>query len=269
MNHSLDGVGEKIHSLSATEVYHALATRPAGLTQAEADARLRQAGPNVLREVKGKPLYVKFSANFTHLMALLLWVGGVAAFVAQMPQLGIAVWMVNVINGAFSFWQEFRAEQATAALKRLLPTYAHVLRDGEEARILAEALAPGDVMLLTEGDHLSADARLLQESELRVDQSTLTGESRPVRKVSDPVHAANLSIPELPNLIFAGTTVAAGTGKAVVYATGMNTQFGKIARTEPAAKGDGYRHQSRHHGGAGHWGALLCVGRRAGGHYPD
>ncbi len=229
MRHSLDGVAEKIHTLSAAEVYRTLATRPAGLTQAEAETRLRQTGPNVLREAKGKPLYLKFLANFTHLMALLLWLGGVAAFVAQMPQLGIAVWMVNVINGAFSFWQEFRAEQATAALKRLLPIYAHVLRDGEEERILAEALAPGDVILLTEGDHLSADARLVQESELRVDQSTLTGESRPVRKVSDPVHAENLSRPELPNLIFAGTTVAAGTGKAVVYATGMNTQFGKIA----------------------------------------
>ena len=83
-------------------------------------------------------------------------------FLAQMPQLGIAIWMVNVINGVFSFWQEFRAEKATEALRQLLPSYARVLRDGEEQRILAEELVPGDVMLLAEGDRISADARLVR-----------------------------------------------------------------------------------------------------------
>jgi magnesium-transporting ATPase (P-type) len=199
------------------------------LTQAEVEERLNLFGRNTLQEVKGKSLYLKFLANFTHLMAILLWVGGGVAFVAQMPQLGVAVWMVNVINGAFSFWQEYRAEKATEALKRLLPSYARVLREGEEARVLAEGLVPGDVILLAEGDSLSADARLVQESQLRLDQSTLTGESRLVRKSSDPVQAENLSRSEMPNLVFAGTTIASGTGKALVYATGMNTQFGKIA----------------------------------------
>ena len=108
-------------------------------------------------------------------------------FIAQMPQLGIAIWMVNVINGVFSFWQEFKAEKATEALRKLLPTYARVLRDGEEQRIPAEELVPGDVMLLSEGDRISADARLVQEAELRADQSTLTGESHPVRKTSEAV----------------------------------------------------------------------------------
>jgi magnesium-transporting ATPase (P-type) len=103
------------------------------------------------------------------------------------------------------------------------------LRDGQEQRILAEALVPGDTILLAEGDHISADARLVQADELRCDQSTLTGESRSVRKTSDAVLQTNLSRPELPNLVFAGTSVAAGTGKAVVFATGMNTEFGKIA----------------------------------------
>ena len=110
-------------------------------------------------------------------MAILLWVGGAVGFIARIPELGIAIWMVNVINGVFSFWQEYRAEKATEALKKLLPSYTRVLRDGEERRIFAEELVTGDVMVLSEGDRISADGRLVEVSELRIDQSTLTGES--------------------------------------------------------------------------------------------
>jgi magnesium-transporting ATPase (P-type) len=172
---------------------------------------------------------VRVIANFTHLMAILLWVGGLIGFLAQMPQLGIAIWAVNLINGLFSFWQEYKAEKALAALRRLLPTYARVLRGGIEQRIPAEELVPGDVLLLSEGDHISADGRLVTEAALRVDQSTLTGESYPVRKTADAVTNTALARPELPNLVFAGTSVVGGTGKAVVFATGMNTEFGTIA----------------------------------------
>jgi potassium/sodium efflux P-type ATPase len=229
MKNSFNPIRETIHTVSVSEVYSSLKTRPQGLSQEEADLRLGQVGRNALQEIKGKPLYLKFLSNFTHLMAILLWIGGLVAFFAQMPQLGVAVWMVNIINGAFAFWQEYRAEKATEALKRLLPAYSRVLRDGEEKAVPAEELAPGDVILLAEGDRVSADARLVQDAELRLDQSTLTGESRPVRKSSHAVQGVNLSTAELPNLVFAGTTVASGTGKAVVFATGMNTQFGKIA----------------------------------------
>jgi potassium/sodium efflux P-type ATPase len=224
-----EAITETIYTFPVSEVYASLKTQPRGLTQVEADLRLGQVGRNALQEIKGKPLYLKFLANFTHLMAVLLWTGGLVAFLAGMPQLGAAVWMVNIINGGFSFWQEYRAEKATEALKRLLPTYTRVLRDGEEKRVLAEELVPGDVILLAEGDSVSADARLIQDAELRLDQSTLTGESRPVRKSSDVIQSENLTSAELPNLVFAGTTVASGTGKAVVFVTGMRTQFGKIA----------------------------------------
>ena len=162
-------------------------------------------------------------------MAIMLWIGGAVGFIAQMPQLGIAIWMVNVINGLFSFWQEYRAEKATEALKKLLPSYARVLRDGEERRILAEELVPGDLMLLSEGDRISADGRLVEVSELRIDQSTLTGESHAVRKTNEAILQSDLAYAELPNLVFAGTSVTTGTGKAVVFATGMATEFGKIA----------------------------------------
>ena len=207
-------------------------------------------------------------------MAVLLWVGGAVAFVARMPQLGVAVWLVNVINGVFSFWQEYRAEKATAALRRMLPTYARVLRDAEEKRIQAEELVPGDTMLLAEGDHVSADGRLVQAFELQADQSTLTGESRPVSKTDEPVVQTDLAYTELPNLVFAGTNVAAGTGKAIVFATGMDTEFGKIAgftqaledEPSPLQQEIGQRNQNRDHRGGGRWGSLLCAGYPAGGH---
>jgi len=226
---SSDQPSSNIQAESVSAVYHALGTSPTGLSVSEAALRLSRCGPNSISEIKGKPLYLKFLANFTHVMAILLWVGGVVGFIAQMPQLGIAIWTVNLINGCFSFWQEYRADKATEALRKLLPVQARVMRDGTEMLIPAEQLVPGDLMVLAEGDHISADARLVYESELRTDQSTLSGESHPVRKTAEAVLQSGLGQTELPNLVFAGTCVASGTGRAVVFATGMHTQFGKIA----------------------------------------
>ena len=97
-------------------------------------------------------------------------------------ELGIAIWLVNIINGLFSFIQEYRASQATAALNKLLPSYARVLRDGKEDKILAQDLVPGDLVFIEEGDRISADGRLVAVTDLRVNQSALTGESNPIYK---------------------------------------------------------------------------------------
>ncbi len=218
-----------IQKLGASEVYQALGTGTGGLAQSEAQERMRQLGKNVLPSQKGSPMIWKFISNFTHLMAILLWVAGVIALIAKMPELAVAIWLVNVINGLFSFWQEFRAGKAIEALKKLLPAYVRVQRDDREQKLLAEDLVPGDVILLSEGDRVSADARLVKDNDLRVDQSTLTGESNPVRKTSDGVLRDDLSHVEMPNLVFAGTTVSSGTGRAVVCGTGSHTEFGKIA----------------------------------------
>jgi len=226
---ALPPIEKDVHKLTPSEVFDLLKTTKSGLTSEEATARISTYGRNVLQVKKGKPLIVKFLSNFTHLMAILLWVGGAVGFIAQMPQLGIAVWMVNIINGSFSFFQEFRAEKATAALQKLLPFYATVTRNGEQTRVLADELVPGDIILLTEGDRISADARLVEENDLRIDQSTLTGESYPVRKTKDSVLRSDLTHTEEPNLVFAGTNVASGSGVAIVFATGMGTEFGKIA----------------------------------------
>ncbi|MEN6478261.1 MAG: cation-transporting P-type ATPase [Anaerolineales bacterium] len=220
---------QQIHRLLRAEVYAALETGPEGLSDAQVQERLARYGRNVLREVKGKPLILRFLANFTHVMALLLWAGGIVGFVAQMPQLAIAIWSVNIINGVFGFWQEYRAEKATEALRQMLPVNVRVMRSGVERSIPAEELVPGDVMILSEGDRISADGRLVEDAELTVDQSTFTGESHPVRKLSEAVLSDRLKGADLPNLVFAGTNVSSGSGKAVVFATGMETEFGKIA----------------------------------------
>lgn len=229
---AMDTIGNKIENiqqLSVSEVYGALKTGKGGLRAGDAQDRVRQSGKNVLPSQKGRPMIWNFLSNFTHLMAILLWVAGAIAMIAQMPELAIAVWLVNIINGLFSFWQEFRAGKAIEALKKLLPAYVRVLRDGREEKLLAEDLVPGDVILLSEGDLISADARLVEDNDLRVNQSTLTGESNPVRKNSDEVLRDDLSHVEMPNMVFAGTTVSSGTGRAVVCGTGAHTEFGKIA----------------------------------------
>jgi len=222
--------GLRSYTLTIPDVYVAAGTSPDGLTTAEAKVRLAKYGPNAIQTIKGKPMWRKLLANFTHLMALLLWAGGAMAFVGKMPQLGWAIWAVVVINAFFSFWQEFRAEKAADALKKLLPQFARALRDGNEAKIPAHELVPGDVIVLSEGDHISADARLVEEAEMRVDLSTLNGESNPARRTAEASLRDGLTVMERPNLVFAGTAVSSGTGKAVIFATGMNTEFGKIAR---------------------------------------
>lgn len=224
-----DHVKSNVQKLSVPEVYKALGTDVKGLTKFEAEERAKKYGKNTLPKEKKKTFILKFVANFTHLMAVLLWIGGFVSFIAEMPQLGIAIWMVNIINGLFSFWQEFRAEKATEALQHLLPDYSRILRDGEEQRILAEELVPGDIMLLSEGDRISADGRLVEANDLRVNQSTLTGESHSIHKVRDAVIRNDISWLEQSNLVFAGTSIAEGDGIAVVFSTGMNTEFGKIA----------------------------------------
>jgi magnesium-transporting ATPase (P-type) len=167
-------------------------------------------------------------------MALLLWLGGGVALGAGMPQLAAAMWAVILINGLFSFWQEYRAERAAEALNRLLPQQARVLREGHEKQIPAEELVPGDVLILAEGDHVSADARIVEHYELHVDQSTLTGESHPVARSAAPFEGSAPFRCDIPNLLFAGTSVTSGTARAVVFATGMATELGRIAHLTQA-----------------------------------
>ena len=143
---------DSIRKQTIDQVLSELGSSRGGLASEEAGSRQQTAGKNLIESAKKRSPLLAFLSNFTHLMAVLLWVAGSIAFLAGMPELGVAVWLVNIINGVFSFWQEHRASQATEALKKMLPAYATVIRDGQEQKILAEDLVPGDVMLLAEGE---------------------------------------------------------------------------------------------------------------------
>ena len=138
-----------------------------------------------------------------------------------MPQLSWAIVVVILINGTFSYWQEYQAERAAEALQALLPRQVMVKRENEEQLIAATEVVPGDILLLTEGAAIPADARILVAERLRVDMSSLTGESKPVqRTASDAKISLPVSIASLPNVVFAGTSVVSGRGEAAVFATG-------------------------------------------------
>ena len=227
---------QPLFTLRKGEVFEALETSPQGLTAEEAEARRGLYGRNVLAAPAAPPAWRSLLLYATHPMALLLWAAGLAALLIGRSGLGLVIWAVVLVNAGFSFWRERRAGQAVAALSRLLPSYARVVRDGHELRLPAAELVPGDVLALAEGDSIPADARLVESYGLRTNNSTLTGESLPALKISDASLRDDLSEIERPNLVFAGTSVVAGTGRAVIYATGMVSQFGRIANLTQALK---------------------------------
>jgi len=217
--------------LDAATVLALVRSSAAGLTEADARERLGAVGPNALESVRRRSLALAVLEQFVSFFAALLWVAAALAFVAGMPQLGWAVLAVIIINGLFSFLQEYRAERALQALAALLPHEITVLRDGAELRRGVEQLVPGDIVKLEEGDQVPADGQLLSAEGLRVDQAALSGESHPVFKLV-AVHDARETVPreERHELVFAGTGVVGGGGTFVVTATGMRTAIGGIAR---------------------------------------
>ncbi|HEU4397626.1 MAG TPA: HAD-IC family P-type ATPase, partial [Actinomycetota bacterium] len=217
-------------TLPADAVLRELGVNGDGLSHDEARVRLQRVGPNKLPQARGPSLPRQFAAQLVHFFALLLWVAAVLAFVGGMPQLGWAIIAVVVVNGAFSFVQEYRAERATRALAALLPEEATVLRDGRKARVPVGELVPGDLVLLGEGDRVSADARVLRSDDLKVDHAALTGESEPMPRGVEALAAPPDDPADAPNLVFAGTYVTSGSGRAVVVATGAGTRLGGISR---------------------------------------
>ncbi|MGZ8183393.1 MAG: cation-translocating P-type ATPase [Methylobacter sp.] len=231
----------KIHQLSPDEALHSLKSGHDGLSQAEALRRLSEYGPNRIDKVQGESLGLVFIKEFIHFFALILWLAAGLAFFADyrqpgggMDKLGYAILGVIVINGLFSFWQQFRAERAVAALEKLLPQYVKALRDGKIGLILAADLAPGDVIFLQEGDNVPADCRLLEAFSLRVNNATVTGESMP--KARDAAPCSEEDLLHGRNTLLAGTSIVSGDGRAVVFATGMHTEFGKIAHLTQTAR---------------------------------
>lgn len=223
-----------INRLSTADVLNRLETAGGGLTTEEAIRRLIQFGPNVLAAPERYSVLRGLARQFTHFLAILLWIAAGLSFVAElmnpgegMATLGWAILAVIGINAVFAFLQEYKAERAVQTLRRLLPDKAWITRNGQSVGIRRSELVPGDVLLLEEGERVPADARLIEEAGMRVDTAALTGESKPKRRTAEPVEDGHWL--DLPNLVFAGTTILSGHGRAVVFSTGMRTEFGKIA----------------------------------------
>ncbi len=204
-----------------------LRTTPEGLSSREAERRLLTEGPNELARPGGRRWPGELLRQLTHPLALLLWVAALLALVAGTAVLAAAIVGVILLNAAFAFLQERQAERAVEALALYLPPQASVLRDGRREVIEARLLVPGDVLLLDEGDRISADARLLQGT-VEVDVSTLTGESAPVSRSAEFVDASAPPL-EARDLVFSGSACTGGEARAVVVATGMRTELGRIA----------------------------------------
>ncbi|WP_334143824.1 cation-translocating P-type ATPase [Rhabdothermincola sp.] len=196
-----------------------------GLSSEEAARRRREVGPNVLPAPAKEPAWRRLAGEMVHFFALLFWVAGGLAFVAGLPQLGIAVFVVIILNGVFAFVQEERSARAAERLRDLLPRRATVVRDGQVVSIPADELVPGDLVRLEGGDRISADLRLDAVHGLAVDTSTLTGESVPTR-------------PAVGETVFAGCFVVEGEAEATVVETGARTRLAAIAALTPSGRGE-------------------------------
>jgi calcium-translocating P-type ATPase len=230
------------HQTSTLEKFYAhLHSCAQGLSQAEAVQRLTKYGVNQIEKISGQSFIGRLLKEFTHFFALILWLAAGLAFVAEwkdpgqgMAMLGYAVLGVILINGLFSFWQEYRAEKALVALRNLLPHHTTALRDGGAVQLPVAELVPGDVVLLAAGDDVPADCRLIEAFGVRVNTANLTGESKPMAR---EVAAAAEVLPAVRrDVLHAGTSLISGEAKAMVYATGMHTEFGNIARLTQIAR---------------------------------
>ncbi len=230
----------KINNLTKEEVLHNLVTSENGLTEEEAKRRLSEFGLNEIEEVKKTSLFIRFLKQFIHFLAILLWIGAGLAILSEilhpgegMLTLGLAITGVIFINAVFTFVQEYRAEKSIEKLKLLLPFYVKVIREGKEREISARDVVPGDLIILLEGNKVPADSRLIDTTYLMLNNASLTGESEPVPAQHKPCEG---EIIESRNIAFAGTTVVSGSGKAIVFATGMGTEFGRIAHLTSAVE---------------------------------
>lgn len=230
----------KVHQLPLDEFLQSLHTSPVGLTDLEAARRRREFGDNTIPRAAAEPPWRKLAREFVHFFALILWLAAALAFFAEwqspgqgMGALGIAILLVILINGLFSFWQVHRAEQSLAALEKLLPRAARVWRAGACREIPNQELVPGDVLQVTAGDLVPADCRLIEAFGIRVNHATVTGESQPLSRDAAPCPEEDTL--HARNVLLGGTTVLAGDGRAVVFATGVHSEFGRIARRSQIA----------------------------------
>ena len=218
------------HVMGIEGVLSSLGTVLEGLTQQEARNRLEKYGPNELVEKeKISPLKMFIDQFRNFLIIVLLAATVVSAFIGEWLD-AVVIFAIVIACAILGLYQEYKAEKAVEALKKIAALTALVIREGEEVEIPANEIVPGDIVVLRTGDKIPADCRLIQEMNLRVDEAPLTGESKLVRKLVRPLDKSDAAVADRKNMLYTATVVTYGHGKGVVTSTGMNTEFGKIAK---------------------------------------
>jgi Ca2+-transporting ATPase len=218
------------HLLTSDETLQKLNTRSSGLTNKEVLACQEQYGSNELKGKEGVSPLVLFISQFTNSLIIILIIAGIISAIIGEGVEAIAIIVIVILAGILGFLQEYQAEKAIESLRKMAAPYATVLRDGIESSMPARDLVPGDIIRLRTGDKVPADARLIEVMNLKVDEAPLTGESESVEKVIFPLsQEGEVSLGDRLNMLYMGTAVVYGRGKAVITSTGMATEFGKIA----------------------------------------
>ena len=224
------GAAPAWHTLQVAQAGELLRSSPKGLSSEQAQQRLAEYGPNELQAARRISPWALLAAQFRNVLIIILLVAtALSAFLGHAVESAV-ITVIVLFAVLLGFVQEYRAERAIEALRRMAAPGATVLRDGVETEVAAREVVPGDVLLIATGDRIAADARLIEAVNLQVQEAALTGESVAVEKRTEALEATDLAIGDRRNMVYAGTAATYGRGRAMVVATGMATEFGRIAR---------------------------------------
>ena len=206
-----------------------------GLAETEVEKRKLKFGKNKLEEQEKEPIYIKFIKQFNDFMIIILIIASIVSAVVSKMQGendyfdSIIIIAIVILNAIMGLVQEERAEKSIESLKKMTPEMAKVMRDGKVEEVVAEELVPGDIIELEDGKYVPADCRIIESYNLKIEESSLTGETEPVTKSKEILHEKNITLGDLKNMAFMTTIVTHGHGKAIVTETGMDTKIGQIA----------------------------------------
>jgi Ca2+-transporting ATPase len=218
------------HTFTVDRSFQELQSQPGGLSHAEAAERILKYGPNELQAAHRVSPWEILLEQFKNVLILILLVAAMLSLFLGHGIESIVIAVIVLFAVVLGFVQEYRAERAIDALRQMAAPTATVLRDGLEVKVAAKDLVPGDVIILHTGDRVPADARLLEAINLQVEEAALTGESIPVEKHVNGLDVDDLPVGDRKNMVYAGTAITYGRGRALVTSTGMQTEFGKIAQ---------------------------------------
>lgn len=254
----MEDTSKSWHAMEIEEVLKDLDSNETGLSQEKAKKRLLEFGPNELKKEKGPSPLRMFLEQFADILIIILLVAtALSLFLGEITD-AIVILAIVFATAILGFIEEFRSEKAVEALKKMTAPTATVLRDGKEVKIQTSEIVPGDIILLYTGDKVPADSRLIEVFNLKVDEAPLTGESSPVNKDVAPI-SPDAPVNDRYNMVFSGTIAVYGRAKAVVTSTGMNTEFGKIAKMVQITEHEETPLEKRM-ASVGKWIGLLSVG---------